>query len=69
MTFEGGLNQRPTQHTGIANHGDTAVRALQPVQGLQPRIEQRMALPEGANCLGRIMGPRFHESRVTQVGS
>jgi len=69
MTFERGLNQRPTQHARITNHGDSAAGAFQPVQGVQPRIEQRMALPECAYCLGRIVGASLHESRLAHVGS
>jgi hypothetical protein len=68
MTFDG-LNQGPAQHAGMANHGDPAVGTFQPIQGLQPRIEQKMAPPECANCLVRIVGASFHESKITQFGS
>jgi len=43
------LNQRPALRADMPNRCDPAARTVEPVHGLQPGVEQRVALPERPN--------------------
>jgi len=62
-------NQGPALRTGIAGHHAAAVGALEPIHGLQPRNEQRVALSKRPNRLFDIVRRNAHALKITELRS